>query len=94
MTQLRFVRSVPLGSLHNLGENYVILLKENKIYVDGKLHIITGFEVWFIVPDGICTTIAEALEQAEKYNFDPVLIKAVSVAVSRGTDVHYEIFMR
>lgn len=73
----------------------MILLTENKISLNGEFYPITGFEVWFIVPEGICVTRIEALAEATKYNFDPVLIKAVSVAVCRSTDsIVYEIFMR
>ncbi len=70
----------------------MILLKEKAIVRDGQMEGIKKFEVWFLGVNGLCTTLDEALEDAEKNEYPAHMIRAVSVAI--GVHGHYEVFMQ
>lgn len=70
----------------------MIILKDKAITRDGQMEGIKKFEVWFLGVNGLCTTLEEALADAEKNDYPPSMLRAVPVAI--GVHGHYEVFMQ
>lgn len=61
----------------------MINMKSQEIRLNGEVHPIIRWEVWFATPMGLFTTYSEAVKAVADSDFDPELtVVPVSVAVS------------
>lgn len=70
----------------------MINLKDKTLHLNGQTEQIKEFVVWWVGVNGLYTSLDEAIEDAEKHEVDPTLLRPVSVAI--GVNAHYEVFMR
>lgn len=71
----------------------MVSLEEGVIALNGKTHKIKSFEVWFLTPFGLVTTLPEAITVCSDANISTTTnIRAVPVAVSNDeTPLIYEV---
>lgn len=70
----------------------MINLKQKMLIHNGGIEAIKEFQVWWISISGLCTTLDEAIQDAEKHGADASILRPVSVAI--GTNGYYEVIMR
>lgn len=59
----------------------MILYSSNQITQGDKIEFITGWEVVFMSPRGLCFSLGEAQKVVEELEMDPIVIKPMVMAV-------------
>lgn len=70
----------------------MIDFEKNEITLKDKSHTDLEWVVWFLVPQGLCTTLAEALESVKELDMTQHLIRPVAVAIA--ADGTYEVSLK